>query len=382
MMDSNRGRQNLNHEPGLDMRHDVDQAAPGFMFPDTTARPPEPELTPFVTDVPESEDLIAHQNTGPSTTPLQESLRRLRRDRRAMISLGVIVFFIVLAIIGPPIYQHIGGPYQSALNGTIGPNVYHTFAYEEIGRQDELPSSQYWLGTDSLGRDMLARLMQGVLVSIVVAVLVEVIDIVLGVLVGVLAGYYGGWIDQFLARFTDIIFAFPGVLFLVLISGILGNWATRTLGKIPIIGANGGGRLLLIAIALALTVWPMMARYVRGQTLQIKQQQFIEAARTSGSSDARVIIRHIVPNLFSIVIIASTLNISNTIISEAGISFLGLGVQAPGSSIGLMVSDGAEMIQTHPWEALVPCVVLAALVLAFSFLGDGIRDAFDPRRKD
>ena len=313
---------------------------------------------------------------------VQESLRHLRHDRRAMISLGVILFFIVLAIIGPPVYQHIGGTYQSALNGTIGPNIYHTFYYEEIGRQDELPSAQYWLGTDSLGRDILARLMQGVLVSITVALLVEVVDIILGVLIGVLAGYYGGWIDQFLARFTDIMFAFPGVLFLILVSGILGNWATRTLGKIPIVGANGGGRLLLVAFALALTVWPLMARYVRGQTLQLKQQQFIEAARTVGSKDFRIIMRHIVPNLFSIVIIAATLNISNTIIAEAGISFLGLGVQAPGSSIGLMVSDGAQMIQTHPWEPLVPCVVLAVLVLAFSFLGDGIRDAFDPRRKD
>jgi peptide/nickel transport system permease protein len=224
--------------------------------------------------------------------------------------------------------------------------------------------------------------MQGVLISITVAALVEVLDIILGVLIGVLAGYYGGWIDQVLARFTDIMFAFPGLLFLILVSGILGSWADRTLEKVPVIGANGNGRLLLVMLALAFTIWPLMARYVRGQTLQLKEQQFVEAAKTSGTSDSRIILRHLVPNLFSIVVIASTLNISNTIIAEAGISYLGLGVRPPGASIGLMISDAAGAVSTHPWEPLVPCVTLILIVLAFSFLGDGIRDAFDPRSKD
>ena len=125
-----------------------------------------------------------------------------------------------------------------------------------------------------------------------------------------------------------------------------------------------------------------MARYVRGQTLQIKEQQFVEAARTSGTTDLRIILRHIIPNLFSIVVIASTLNISNTIIGEAGISLLGLGVQSPGSSIGLMISDATELLSTKPWEVTIPTAVLALIVLAFSFLGDGLRDAFDPRAKD
>lgn len=315
-------------------------------------------------------------------TPLQESLRRFRRDKKAMGSLYVILFFVLLAIFGPLIYTHIGGSYNSAINGVIGPDQYHSYAHSEVDRSAELPSAQYWLGTDGLGRDMLARIMQGVLISLLVAIVVEVIDIVLGVIIGVLAGYYGGWIDFFLARFTDIMFAFPGTLFLILVSGIFGPWADKNLSQIPIIGANGNARLLLVSLALALTVWPLMARYVRGQTLQLKEQQYVEAARTSGSSDTRIILGHIIPNLFSIVVIASTLNVSNTIIAEAGISFLGLGVQPPGSSIGLMVSDGADYIRTNPWIPLVPCVVLALFVLAFSFLGDGVRDAFDPRAKD
>jgi len=305
-----------------------------------------------------------------------------RRAAPGGFALYIILFLIGIAIIGPFIYQHIGGTYNSVLYGPIGPDQYHTFGHVEADRQNELPSAQYWLGTDSLGRDLLARLMQGLLVSMSVAVLVEIVDIVLGVSIGVLAGYYSGWIDQFLARFTDIMFAFPGALFLVLISGILGPWADRTLNKLPLIGANGSARLFLVSLALAFTIWPLMARYVRGQTLQLKQQQYIEAARTLGSSDRLIILRHIIPNLFSIVIIAATLNISNTIVAEAGISFLGLGVQPPGASLGLMISDGAQYVRTNPWLPLLPCVVLTIIVICFSFIGDRLREAFDPRRKE
>ena len=328
----------------------------------------------------ELQDLQAQKKK--PATPFQDSMRRLRRDKRAMASVGVIVFFVLLALFGPLIYQHIGGIYLSPISGPIGPQVYHTFYHQELNRQDELPSLQYWLGTDQLGRDILARLMQGILISITVALLVEVVDVGMGITVGVLAGFHGGAIDQVLARFTDIIFAFPGLLFIILVAGIWGGWADTTLSNIPVIGANGNARLLVVSIALAFVAWPLMARYVRGQTLQLKEQQFIEAARTAGTSDFRIMMRHIIPNLFSIVIVASTLNIVGTIIGEAGISLLGLGVQPPGSSIGLMISDAQPLVDSHPWEILVPTVVLTIFVLAFSFLGDGLRDAFDPRSKD
>jgi oligopeptide transport system permease protein len=355
----------------------ADFGQPEVVAPATQAVQPEQELPggaigPAPTDQPEKK----------SATPLQDSLRRLRRDTRAMVSIGIILFFVLLAVIGPLVYQHIGPNYQSTLNGTVPSTQYHNFAHQELDRQNEGPSAQYWLGTDTIGRDLLARLMQGVLISITVAVLVEVVDIFLGILVGVLAGYYGGWIDQLLARFTDIMFAFPGLLFVILIAGILGNWADSALSGIPIVGPNGNARLLLVSMAIAFTTWPLMARYVRGQTLQLKEQQFIEAARTSGTSNVQIILRHIVPNLFSIVVVASTLNISNTIIGEAGISYLGLGVQTPGSSIGLMIANASQLVDTHPWEILLPSLVLVLIVLSFSFLGDGLRDAFDPRSKD
>jgi len=363
--------------------------AHGFMPPDSVASPLQ--LDPELAELSNSElaaalkiepESLKEEKKKKPATPLQDSLRRLRRDKRAMASVGVILFFVLLAIFGPSIYLHIGGPYQSLLNGTIGPQVYHTYYHQELDRQDEGPSAQYWLGTDDLGRDLLARLMQGILISISVAVLVEVVDVVLGILVGVLAGYYGGWIDQVLARFTDIIFAFPGLLFIILVAGIFGEWADTNLSNIPIIGANGNARLLLVSLALAFVAWPLMARYVRGQTLQLKEQQFIEAARTAGTKDSRIILRHIIPNLFSIVVVASTLNIVGTIIGEAGISLLGLGVQSPGSSIGLMIAQAQNLVDTHPWEILLPSGVLALIVLAFSFFGDGLRDAFDPRSKD
>lgn len=318
----------------------------------------------------------------PTVSPWRESLQRLRRDMRAMVSLGFIALIIVIALVGPTIYQHIGGPYTSNINGqTYGPQDYHNFTHEELDRQNETPSAQYWLGTDQLGRDLLARLMQGILVSLVVALLVEVVDIGLGILVGVLAGYYGGWIDQFLARFTDLAFAFPGLLLIILVSGIFGASFDRAFSHVPVVGANGNARLLLVSMLLALTIWPLMARYVRGQTLQLKEQQFVEAARTSGTGDVSIIVRHIIPNLFSIIVVAATLNISTTIVGEAGISLLGLGVQPPGSSIGLMISSATQYMQSDYWAVLLPSGMLALIVLAFSFVGDGLRDAFDPRTK-
>jgi oligopeptide transport system permease protein len=382
-------------------------AAESFMTPDSgmSQAPIEMNLT-VLTDSDIATTLGENELKEPlkkPATPFQESMQRLRRDKRAMASIGIIIFFVLLALFGPFIYQHIGGIYDSPIAGPIGPQVYHTFYHQELTRQDELPSwvyffysdlgkadmqarqlpsFQYWLGTDQIGRDILARLMQGILISISVALLVEVVDVGAGITVGVLAGYNGGAIDQVLARFTDIIFAFPGLLFIILVSGIWGEWADTALSNIPIIGANGNARLLVVSIALAFVAWPLMARYVRGQTLQLKEQQFIEAARTAGTSDFRIMLNHIIPNLFSIVIVASTLNIVGTIIGEAGISLLGLGVQPPGSSIGLMISQAQPQVATHPWEILVPTVMLTIFVLAFSFLGDGLRDAFDPRSKD
>lgn len=322
------------------------------------------------------------QNAQRSLSPLQASVQAFRRDLRAMISLGVLVLFVLLAIIGPVIYQHIGAQYDADLGGKIGPTVYHTYDHQELTQQNQGPSARYWLGVDALGRDLLARLMQGALVSLIVAMLVEIVDIVLGVSVGMLAGFYGGWIDTILARFTDLIFAFPGLLLAILLTAIFNDSVTDAFGNWPVIGpflANGNATLVIVSMALALVSWPLMARYVRGQTLQIKQQQYIEAARASGTRDLIIMVRHIIPNVFSFVLIAASLDIANTIIGESTLSLLGLGVKEPGSSLGLMIFDGLDTIQIVPWNVLLPTIALTIIVLAISFVGDGVRDAFDPR---
>ena len=374
----------------------TDLATSGIVAPDTAMMPLETELVidaeqnntakSLAEIAAEGQPEVTSEGVPPqgkkSPTPLQDSLRRLRRDKRAMVSLAVILFFIIIPIIGPPIYRNVGGTYQSDTSGAIGPQVYHDPFHQELAQQDQGPSAQYWLGTDGIGRDILARLMQGMLISLAVAVAVEIFNVILGLSIGIMAGYFGGFIDQFLARFTDVMFAFPGLLFAILLTGIFGSQADVVFSRIPVIGANGNARLILVSLALTIASWPLMARLARGQTLQLKEQQFIEAARTAGTSNFKIIVRHIIPNLFSIIVVAATLDISNTIIGEAGLSFLGLGVQPPGSSLGLMINDATDVLETHPWEVLLPALILAIIVVAFSFLGDGLRDAFDPRSKD
>lgn len=313
---------------------------------------------------------------GPPLSPFVAAVRRLAHDRRAMGSLGLIIIIVGMSFLGPIIYTHIGptiigGP---ALQDHIGPQIYHDYTHQELTKLNQPPSAAYPLGTDQLGRDILARLMAGVQVSMVVTFVVVTFDVVLGLVIGTLAGYYGGWIDTFLARFTDLMFAFPILLFAIL--------AAATLGPAFIDRFGPSGRLLLVSLAIGFTIWPQMARYVRGQTLQLKNQQFVEAARSVGGSNTAIIVRHIVPNLFNIVLTAATLDVVGIITAEATISLLGLGVQAPGSSLGLMISDSAGQIYIQWSEVIWPTLVLAVLVLSFSFVGDGVGDAFNPRTKD
>ncbi len=344
---------------------------------------PNPVIQDLTTEFqgPSAPEIPPEKKTEKPSTPLQDALRQFRYDTRGMICLGIFVFIVLVAIFGPLIYTHIGGIYNSHDNGLIGPQVYHDFRHQELNRANEGPSSMYWLGTDAIGRDLLARLMQGLRVSLMVAILVESITVVLGITIGITAGYYGRWVDQFLARFVDVMFAFPGLLFTILVAGIFGSAADGFFGHVPIIGSDGNARLILVAITLAVVSWPTLARLVRGQSLQIKEQQFIEAARTSGARDWSILLRHILPNLLAIIIVAISFDIPTIITAEAGLSFLGLGVQQPGSSIGLMISDASNLVDTHPWEALLPAIMLTILVLVLSFIGDGLRDAFDPRSK-
>ena len=315
---------------------------------------------------------------GQSLSPTQASLRRLGRDRRAMLFVAVTLTIVVLAYVGPLVYTRVGPNITGGVTGTdvLTPAQYHNYVQTDTTREDAYPSFSiiHPLGTDGIGRDILARLMAGVNISIQVAILVEILDVGLGVTIGTLAGYYGGWLAAGLDRFTDIMFAFPGLLFAILAAATLGPAFQDRIG-LP-------GRLVLVSLAIGVAVWPFMARLVRGQTLQLREQQFIEASRTVGSSNSRIVLQHIVPNLFNIVVVAAVFDMVGTIGSEAALALLGLGVQTPGSSLGLMINDAIQQIFINPWEVVWPSLVLAILVLAFTFVGDGVQDAFNPRTLD
>lgn len=323
---------------------------------------------------------------GVSVSPTRAAIRRFTRDRRAVICLGILLFVIIFSYVFPLIYQHLGPTITGGATGKqlVTPEQYHTPTWGELDQSD-VPgtlfplgpkSLQYPLGTDTVGHDIFADLMAGVNVSIEVAILVEIVDIGLGVLLGTLAAWYGGWLGAVLDRFTDIMFAFPGLLLILLIAATLGPQFDQVFHNGLI------GRIFLLTFAIGLLAWPLMMRYVRGQSLLLKEQQYIEAARTVGTRDRTIIWRHLVPNLLNVVVVAATLDILTTIIGEAGISFLGAGIRPPYTSLGLMISNAASGLETYPTEMIWPCVVLVVLVLSFSFVGDGVRDAFDPRTKD
>lgn len=322
-----------------------------------------------------------------SVSPLRAAFRRFLRDKRAVFCLGVVLFMVLFSFIFPPIYQHLGPTVLGGATGTkpVGPGTYHQALSQDLTYSDTPgtlfplgPNSLFHpLGTDALGRDMLARLMFGVNVSVELALLVEVLDIVIGLTLGALAGWYGGWLGTLLDRFTDIMFAFPSLLLILLMSATLGPLFDQFFHNGLI------GRLLLLTLALGLVAWPLMMRLVRGQTLLLKEQQFIEAARTVGTSNTKIILRHIVPNVMNVVVVAATLDVLATIIGEAGISVLGAGIQPPNASLGLMISEGRPYIPTPYWAELFwPALTLIILVVCLSFIGDGVRDAFDPRTKD
>ena len=332
---------------------------------------------------------MAELEQSKSISPFRAAVRRFSRDKRAVFCLAVVLFIVVGSFVFPPIYRHLGPTVVGGLTGTdhVGPNTYHDPASVDLSNSDGpgtfLPlgpnSIVHPLGTDTIGRDILARLLGSVNISIELALMVEVFDIGLGVVLGTLAGWYGGWLGLVLDRFTDIIFAFPGLLLILLMGASLGPLFDTWFHDNAVFG-----RMLLLTLALGLLSWPLMMRYVRGQTLELKERQFVEAARTVGTSTPNILMKHLVPNLLPIIIVASTLNILGTIIGEAGISLLGAGLQPPATSLGLMISDATTRIYSPTaWtEELWPCLMLIIIVIAFSFMGDGVSDAFNPRKKD
>lgn len=246
----------------------------------------------------------------------------------------------------------------------------YPFAKQDLSATLQAPSSAHRLGTDELGRDILSRLLYGARISLQVALMVEAVVLTIGVTVGLVAGYFGGWIESVLMRLTDVLLAFPDVLLAILLLGTLGAAAAK-----PELS------LLLVVFSLGITGWPPLARLVRGQVLSLRKREFVEAAIAMGASHSRILLRHILPNLLSPIIVAVTVDAAGVILAEATLSFLGIGIQRPYPSWGRMINDALEYYRTEPRLLVGPALCLSLTVLALNFLGDGLRDALDPRKR-
>ncbi|MCL4514274.1 MAG: ABC transporter permease [Firmicutes bacterium] len=276
---------------------------------------------------------------------LRNTWRRLLRNKMAVVGLILIIVLTLLAIFAGTVSPY--DPYQQSFREKLQP-----------------PNAAHLLGTDELGRDMLSRLIYGARISLSVGLISQFIAVIIGIIVGAVAGYFGGRVDNYLMRLTDMMFAFPDLLF-----------------AMGIMFALGPG-LINLFIALGIVGWAGMARLVRGQVLSLREREFIEAARAIGESDFRIIMRHVLPNCMAPIIISVTLGIPGAIMAEAGLSFLGLGAQPPLSSWGQMIAFGKAWMRSAPWLSIYPGLAIMITVLAFNLFGDGLRDALDPRLKD
>lgn len=294
-----------------------------------------------------------------------DAFSRLKRNRLSIASLVFITILVALAIFAPYI-----SPYG--------------YAEQNYGAVYEGPSWEHPLGTDQLGRDILTRVLFGARISLAVGIVVQVVIVIIGVPAGIIAGFYGGLIDTFVMRIVDVLYAMPNLLFIIIIMtflrGVLDQGDGGFVSTLASLNARVGG-LVGVFIGLGLISWLTVARIVRAQALSLKETEFVEAARCIGATNRQVMFRHILSNSLAPVIVAVTIGIPIAILYEAGISFLGLGVTPPMPSWGLMVSEAIPNLRSYPHMLIAPAVALSLTVLAFNFLGDGLRDAFDPWMK-
>lgn len=272
----------------------------------------------------------------------QDAIARLRNNKMAMLGLYFLVFLTLIALLTPWI-----APYS----------------YEEQNLElgASAPSAAHWLGTDILGRDQLTRIMYGSRISLMVGFIATAVALTIGVLWGATAGFLGGRVDAIMMRIVDALYALPFTIFIILLTVVFGS------------------SMLLLFLAIGAVEWLTMARIVRGQVLAIKKQEFVEAAISMGLSPARIISRHLIPNVLGPVIVYTTLTIPSVILLESFLSFLGLGIQPPASSWGSLISSGVETMEEYPWLLFFPGLVLTLTLFSLNFLGDGLRDALDPR---
>ncbi len=280
----------------------------------------------------------------PSMSYWQDAWRRLKNNKGAMFSLALIALFTFFAFIGPLMTSY----------------DYRTNNYTSINQP---PSKDHWFGTDELGRDLWARVWVGAKVSLFIGLISALIQATLGIVIGGVAGLFGGKIDMFIMRVVDILIAIPYMIVVIMIMVIMGS------GIVPII------------VALTITGWVDMARLVRGQILQLKNQEFILAARVLGADKIRLLFKHLIPNTSGVIIVNLTMSIPRAIFSEAFLSFIGIGINPPMTSWGQLSNIGARVMRIAPYQLLIPGLFISLTMLALNILGDGLRDCLDPRMR-
>jgi len=268
---------------------------------------------------------------------------RLKKNKLAMVCLWLFVAITLLCAIGPllPIVQD---PNQTALSD-----------------RSAAPSAKHWLGTDNLGRDVFSRILAGGRISLAVGFLATLVSMTIGVVYGTVAGFFGGRLDTVMMRIGDILYSMPFMIFVILLTTFFGN------------------KLWLLFVAIGAVEWLTMARIVRGQVMSLSKMEFIEAARSLGLGNSRIIFRHLIPNTLGPVIVYTTLTVPAVMRLEAILSFLGLGVMPPDSSWGTLIKEGADRMVTTPWLLIFPAIIFSATLFSLNFLGDGLRDALDPK---
>jgi len=299
------------------------------------------------------------------TSLWRDAWRRLLKNKLAVFGLVVVILVTIASIIGPPVIKRVFGftPDYIPTNDIKLVRSFPPFK----GPNGEF-SWAHPMGTDNAGRDQLARVLQGGQISLFVGIIATLVSLIIGVSYGAISGYVGGRIDNLMMRIVDVLYSLPYVILVIVLLSMFRSQTPR-------------GQLTLLFIALGSVSWLTMARIVRGQVLSLKHQEFVLAARATGVSAPRIIFRHIVPNTLGPVIVYATLTIPQVMLTEAFLSFLGLGVQAPLASWGSLASDGVQNIGIFPWQLIFPGVTMALTLFSLNFLGDGLRDALDPQMR-
>lgn len=304
----------------------------------------------------------------PPLTPMMLGIRRFRKHRMAMFGLSLLVLLILYISFASIFSRGYCAPIKQDLTGEAWANC------NDTSLKLQPPSAQHIFGTDVIGRDIFARTIYGGQISMLIGISAAIVEVVLGALIGALAAYYGGWVDSLLMRFTEAMLNIPSLFLLIIGARFFGG----SLPDIHIFGRDLAGGVIVIILIIGATSWMYLARIVRANVLSLRERDYVSAARALGSSDRRIIFTHLLPNTTAPLIVSATLGVANAILSEAYVSFLGLGVQGATATWGNMLDGAYQYLESAPWLWFFPGTMILLTVLGINFLGDGLRDALDP----